>query len=68
MDTPYGPRKITQQLQIAIPKELAERVHMQVGDQIYFLFDDEQSDDILRIAPIDVVNRWIAAGQGVLDE
>lgn len=56
MDTPYGPRKIGKQLQVAIPKELAARTHMQVGDQIYFLFDDARPDE-LKIVPIDVVVR-----------
>lgn len=56
VDTPYGPRKIGKQLQVAIPKELASRAHLWVGDQIYFLFDDERPD-VLKIVPIDVVVR-----------
>ena len=62
MDTPYGPHKITPTRQVAIPKDLMERVHLQPGDKIYFM-ESGNDDGTLLIVPIDALARWIERGR-----
>jgi hypothetical protein len=61
VDTPYGPRKITGNLQVAIPKELADRLHLRVGDQIHFMHNTELPGTLLLI-PVELLTTWLERG------
>ena len=62
MDTPYGPHRITGNRQIAIPKELADSLHLNVGDKVYFLASSDVPGTI-SIVPMELMSSWIAAGK-----
>lgn len=62
MDTPYGPHRIQPSRQVAIPKELAERLSLRVGDQVYFMTND-QEPGTLTIVPVELMSRWLEQGR-----
>lgn len=62
MDTPYGPHRIQPSRQVAVPKELAERMNLRVGDQVYFFANDDEPGTI-NIVPVEMVATWVARGR-----
>jgi hypothetical protein len=64
MDTPYGPHKLTGKRQLALPKELADKLRLEVGDRIYFLENPDLPGTIL-VIPIELMSTWIARGRAV---
>jgi AbrB family looped-hinge helix DNA binding protein len=59
---PYGPRQITSNRQVAVPKELMDRAHIQPGDQVYLQWNDQQPGTIL-IIPVEIMSEWIRIGR-----
>jgi bifunctional DNA-binding transcriptional regulator/antitoxin component of YhaV-PrlF toxin-antitoxin module len=47
---------------VAIPKELAERMNLRVGDQVYFFANDDEPGTI-NIVPVEMVATWIGRGR-----
>ena len=62
VDTPYGPHKLTGKRQLALPKELADRLHLDIGDRIYFLENPDIPGTIL-IIPIEMMSTWLTRGR-----
>jgi hypothetical protein len=62
VDTPYGPRQITLNRQVALPKELMDRAHLRPGDQVYLQWNDQLPGTIL-IIPVEIVAEWIRVGR-----
>ncbi len=64
MDTPYGPREITKYRQVALPKELMDRAHLQPGDRVYLQWNDDLPGTLL-VIPVEIVSEWIRLGRQV---
>lgn len=62
VDTPYGPHRIQPSRQVAIPKELADRMNLRVGDQVYFLADDTDPGTVT-IVPVEMIATWLSRGR-----
>lgn len=67
VDTPYGPHKITGNRQLALPKELADRLHLDVGDRVYFLANPDLPGTVL-IVPVEMISMWLSRGRGAVAE
>jgi bifunctional DNA-binding transcriptional regulator/antitoxin component of YhaV-PrlF toxin-antitoxin module len=61
VDTPYGPHRVTANRQVAIPKDLMDRLRLRVGDQIYFMENTDRPGTLM-IVPVDLMVRWLEAG------
>jgi hypothetical protein len=64
VDTPYGPRQITLNRQLSVPKELMDRAHLRPGDQVYLQWNEQLPGTIL-IIPVEIIAEWIHAGREV---
>ena len=59
---PHGPRQITNNRQVSLPKELMDRAHLQPGDHVYLQWNDEMPGT-LSIIPVEIVSEWIRVGR-----
>lgn len=62
VDTPYGPHKVTGNRQIAIPKDLADRLHLRRGDQVYFMHNPDLPGTLL-VIPVELLTTWLERGR-----
>jgi hypothetical protein len=62
MDTPFGPRGITGNRQVALPKELMDRASLRQGDQVYVQWNDAEPGTLL-IVPVEIMSEWIRLGR-----
>jgi len=65
VDTPYGPHRITVNRQLALPKELADKLRLEPGDKIYFLENPDYEGTIL-IVPVELMASWVSRGRSDL--
>jgi len=64
VDTPHGPRQITLNRQVSLPKELMDRARLRPGDQVYLQWNDQLPGTIL-IIPVEIMAEWIRVGREV---
>jgi AbrB family looped-hinge helix DNA binding protein len=62
MSEPHGPIKIGPNRQIALPKALLDRLHLQPGDQVFVLQGDSDASALV-IVPLERVSEWIRLGR-----
>ena len=62
MDTPFGPRGITGNRQVSLPKELMDRASLQPGDQVHVQWNDAEPGTLL-IIPVEIMSEWIRLGR-----
>ena len=62
MSEPHGPIKIGPNRQIALPKALLDRLHLQPGDHVFALQSDSEPDGLV-IVPVERVSEWIRLGR-----
>lgn len=62
MSEPHGPIKIGPNRQIALPKALLDRLHLQPGDQVFVLQSDSEPDGLV-VVPLERVSEWIRLGR-----
>lgn len=62
MSEPHGPIKINANRQIALPKALTDRLHLQPGDMVYVLQSDEDLRS-LAVVPVEKITEWIRLGR-----
>ena len=62
MATLHGPRVISAQLQVKIPRDLARTLRLEVGDQVYWRVGDDDPG-VLTLLPGEVVERRYQAGE-----
>jgi antidote-toxin recognition MazE-like antitoxin len=62
VDTPYGPRQITPNRQVSLPKELMDRAHLRPGDQVYIQWNADLPGTLL-VVPLEFVAEWIRIGR-----
>jgi AbrB family looped-hinge helix DNA binding protein len=59
---PHGPIKISANRQIALPKALTDRLHLQPGDMVFVLQSDSEPHGLV-IVPVERVSEWIRLGR-----
>jgi AbrB family looped-hinge helix DNA binding protein len=59
---PHGPIKIGPNRQIALPKALLDRLHLQPGDQVFVLQSESEASGLV-IVPLERVSEWIRLGR-----
>lgn len=42
MQTPYGPRTLGARSQVVVPAQIAEALHLESGDELWFTLDEER--------------------------
>jgi AbrB family looped-hinge helix DNA binding protein len=62
MSEPHGPIKISANRQIALPKALMDRLHLQSGDMVYVLQNDAESHSLV-VVPVERVSEWLRLGR-----
>ena len=62
MSEPHGPIKISANRQIALPKALMDRLHLQPGDMVYVLQEDSESHGLV-VIPVERLSEWIRLGR-----
>ena len=62
MDTPYGPKEITKNRQVALPKDLMDRAHLEPYDKVYVAWNDALPGTLV-VIPIEMVSEWIRLGR-----
>lgn len=62
MSEPHGPIKINANRQIALPKALTDRLHLQPGDMVYVLLSDSEPHSLM-VIPVERVSEWIRLGR-----
>ena len=60
--TLHGPRKISPQLQVKIPRNLARELRLEGGDDVFFRLSDDDPG-VLLVIPGEVVERRYQAGE-----
>ncbi len=66
MHPPYGPHRIGQNRQVALPAELMKAVDLQPGDAVYLQANPDVPGTVL-IVPVEMATRWFEAGRRVGD-
>lgn len=67
MSEPHGPIKISANRQIALPKALMDRLHLQPGDMVYVLQSDSEQLGLV-VVPVERVSEWVRLGRAVEQE
>ena len=62
MSEPHGPIKITANRQIALPKALMDRLHLQPGDMVYVLQSESEQHGLV-VVPVERVSEWVRLGR-----
>ncbi len=62
MSEPHGPIKISVNRQIALPKVLMDRLHLQPGDMVYVVLSESDPPGLV-VVPVERVSEWIRLGQ-----
>ena len=62
METPFGPRLITGNRQVSLPKELMDRANLHPGDRVYVQWNDAEPGTLL-IVPVGIMSEWIRLGR-----
>jgi AbrB family looped-hinge helix DNA binding protein len=62
MSEPHGPIKISANRQIALPKALMDRLHLQPGDMVYVLQSDSEQHGLV-VVPVERVSEWVRLGR-----
>jgi len=67
MSEPHGPIKISANRQIALPKALMDRLHLQPGDMVYVLQSDSEQHGLV-VVPVERVSEWVRLGRAAEHE
>ena len=59
---PIGPKKITDNRQIALPKELMDAARLQPGDEVYVMAADDPVGAML-VVSVTMAERWLDNGR-----
>lgn len=62
MSEPHGPIRISANRQIALPKALMDRLHLQPGDMVYVLQSDSEHQGLV-VVPVERVSEWVRLGR-----
>lgn len=62
MSEPHGPIRISANRQVALPKALMDRLHLQPGDTVYVLQSDSEPQG-LTLVPVEQVSEWVRLGR-----
>jgi len=56
--------RISSNRQVALPKALMDRLHLQPGDMVYVLQSDQEQQGLL-VVPVERVSEWVRLGRAV---
>jgi antitoxin component of MazEF toxin-antitoxin module len=59
---PYGPHRIGQNRQVALPADLMKLVDLQPGDQVYLQVNPDVEGTLV-VIPVEVAARWFDKGR-----
>ena len=62
MSEPHGPRPISPQGQLGLPKELLEAVGLKAGSEVYVMENEDPKGTIL-IVPKQLLTSWVDRGR-----
>jgi len=62
MHTPYGPHRIGQNRQIALPADLMKSVDLGTGDSVYLQVNPD-AEGTLIVVPVEMAARWFEIGR-----
>lgn len=67
MSLPHGPKPISKNGQIVLPKEVLAAADLQPGDAVYVMSNDQPPGSIL-VIPVEIAARWFEQGRASDDE
>ena len=67
MSLPHGPRPISKNGQIVLPKEVLGEADLAYGDSVYVMSHDDPPGTIL-VVPVEIAARWIEQGRAAESE
>jgi hypothetical protein len=62
MHTPYGPHKISQNRQLALPADMMRLARFEPGDSVYLLVNPDDPRTLL-VVPVELAAAWFAEGR-----
>jgi antitoxin component of MazEF toxin-antitoxin module len=60
--SPYGPHRVGQNRQIALPADLMKLVRLEPGDQVYLQVNPELPGTLI-VIPVEIATRWFELGR-----
>ena len=62
MHAPYGPHRIGQNRQVALPADLMRLVALEPGDQVYLQVNPDHEGTLV-VVPVEIATRWFNLGR-----
>jgi len=62
MTIPHGPRPLSAQGQISLPKELISAIGLRPGDSALFVIENDDPPGTLLLVPAEMAEKWFGKG------